>query len=139
MSNKIKFILKNAIAIVFVTVVVCQIAFASYSAQGTFKLIGKNEPWTSTTTSGTRLTQRKKTDEGIYLVKATSKSMKTSPKFCLIGTDNVIYSKIIDIHKVDKEYKSTNTAQAYWYMSACLKASRFQYGTDTISVKFDPK
>lgn len=139
MKRKSTEIFKRIVAIVFVAIVACQIAFAAYSKQGTFKLKGNDQPWTNTTTSGTRLTQRKMSDSGFYLVKATAKTMSSTPKFCIIGTDNVIYSKMVDLQEVNHEYRGVNTAQKYWYMSASLKASVFQYGDDTISVKFDPK
>lgn len=129
---------RKIITIVFVvTLLVSQIAFATYSSYGTFSI--KNDP-TVYTTTGSKLKSTKTTTSSKFSVYASAKTMWTTPSLRLVNSQGAVRSSYRSIPNTGVTYTGTNnTGKPGYYYYAQVKPAVTQIGTDSIKLKFNAK
>jgi len=129
---------RKVITILFViTLLVSQVAFATYSSYGTFSLTNDATVYT---TSNSKLRSTKTTTSDEFKVYASAKTMWSSPSLRLVNSDGAVRSSYRSIPDTGVTYTgNNNTGEPNHYYYAQVKPAWNQAGTDTIKLKFDAK
>lgn len=128
---------KFALLVLTFTMLSAPSVWAASSAYKTFNLT-KN--WRVTATDGKWLSANKTSASGSFTVYSTAMTMWTNPQARLVNSNKEARSSAVTVKKIKTTYTGSNNtgAKGYTYYMQ-LKPSKFQSGSDTIKLKFDPK
>lgn len=118
-------------------IIAAQSAFATWSGFGTFSITNDE---TYRTTTGDMLPGFKTTTSASFDVYASAKTMTSSPWVRLVNSSGEVRSTYVSIPYTGNTYTgSNNTGTSQYYYYASVKPAWNQVGTDTITLKHDPK
>lgn len=113
-------------------------ATAAYSGQGTYSLNG-SDGWKNTTTTGAQLVKLKTTNATTFDVQTLSLTMWNNPSFRMVNSNNEARSSAIVTGNTGNTKSGNSTATNGHNCYGSVKPASLQAGTDTITLKFDPK
>lgn len=130
--------LKISVIVIGLSIFVSQSILAAYSAYGTFQVASGSSQ--TVTTNGKRLGETKTTTANTVSFISSYKSMWTDPTARIVNSNGSARSGYVEIKTTSDTYTaSNNTGDAGYKYYAQVKADPAQLGTDSITLKFNPK
>jgi hypothetical protein len=114
-----------------------QFVYAAYSSYGTFQITNSS---TYYTTTGSMLGAYKTTTASDFNVYASAKTMTSTPQVRLVNSSGQVRSDYVGVKNTNTTYTGSNNTGSVGYLYyAEVKPAWNQIGTDTITLKIDPK
>ncbi len=128
---------KISTIVLIISLLSLQIAYAAYSSYGTFQV---TNDVIATTTTGDMLGASKTTTGADFNVYSSAKTMTSAPGVRLVNSNLEVRSDYVSVANINTTYIGTNnTGTSGYTYYAQVKPAWNQIGTDTITLKFDPK